>query len=170
MSYYRKASRRAALSARARNHRLARPGGARAGHASLPMIFLGALALTRRLEGVNRLPLAALVVYGFAAVAIMIASSMSGFVGADLLSRMVAGDPKLESQRMLLDYTFRINQAFASVFNVGSCTAILLWSVAMLQTRRLAMGLGVYGLVLGSVTTAALLFGVLSLALGWVTS
>ncbi len=127
------------------------------------MIFPGALVLTRRLEGVNRLPLAALVVYEFAAVAIMIASSMSGFVGADLLSRMVAGDPKLESQRTLLDYTFRINQAFASVFTVGSCTAILPWSVAMLQTRRLAMGLGVYWLALGSVTTAALLFGVLSL-------
>ena len=81
MSYYRKASGRAALSARARNHHPA------------------------WLEGVNRLPLAALVVYGFAAVAIMIASSMGGFVGADLLSRMVAGDPKLKSQRTLLDGT-----------------------------------------------------------------
>ena len=50
------------------------------------------------------------------------------------------------------------------MFTVGSYRAILLWSVAMLQTRRLAMGLGVYGLMLGSVTNAAQFFGVLSLA------
>lgn len=128
-----------------------------------PIFFLGAMALTRRLTAGNRVPLAALVVYGFAVVAIMVAAAMSGFVGADILSRMVEGDPKLESRRMMLDYTFRINQAFAAIYTVGACAAIFLWSLEIVRTRRLAAGLGWYGLVLGPVIVLALCSGHLSL-------
>ena len=129
------------------------------------MVFLGVLALTRRLSAgtANRLPLAALVVFGFAAVAIMSAAAMSGFVGADILSRMVEGDPKLESRRMLLDYTFRLNQAYSAIYVVGVCVAIMLWSAAMLRTRLFSRGLGVYGLVLGPLILAALFGGNLPL-------
>ena len=131
--------------------------------AALPLLFLGAMALTQRLAGASRLALAALVVYGFAAVAIMSAACMSGFVGADILSRMVEGDPKLESRHMLLDYTFRLNQAYASVYAVGSCVAIFLWSLEMVRTRRLSTGLGNYGLVLAPLLVAALCSGHLTL-------
>ncbi len=127
------------------------------------MVFLGALALSRRLANAGRLPLAALVAFGFASVAIMIAGAMSGFVGADILSRMVAGDPKLESRWMLLDYTFRLNQAFASIYVVGTCVAIMLWSLAMRCTRQFAPGLEIYGLVLGPLILAALFSGNLPL-------
>ncbi len=131
--------------------------------AALPMVFLGALALSRWMTGAGRLPLAALVVFGFAVVAIMAAGAMSGFVGADILGKMVEGDPKLESRRMLLDYTFRINQAFSSIYAVGSCVAILLWSGAILKTRQLSPVLGFYGLVIGVAIPAALFAGVLVL-------
>lgn len=133
------------------------------GIASLPMIFLGALVLTRRLMGNNRLPLAALVVYGLAAVAIMIAGSMSGFVGSDLLSRLAVGDPKLEMRQMFLEYTFRINQAFAAVYVVGCCFAVFLWSLAIVRTRLMPVGLGIYGLVLAPVLIGALFSGNLAL-------
>ena len=131
--------------------------------AALPLIFLGALALSRWLSGAGRLPLAALVVFGFALVAIMAAGVMSGFVGADILSKMVEGDPKLESRRMLLDYTFRINQGFSAVYTVGACVAIMLWSAAILRTRRLSSALGFYGLGIGVALPAALFAGVLTL-------
>ena len=131
--------------------------------AGLPVMFLGALALTGRLARGGRLPLAALVVYGFALAAIISAGCMSGFVGSDILSRMVEGDPKLESRRMMLDYTFRLNQAYSAVYVVGSCVAIFLWSVEMARTRRLSRGLGIYGLVLGPVIVAALFGGQLLL-------
>ena len=88
---------------------------------------------------------------------------MSGFVGADILSRMVEGDPKLESRRMLLDYTFRLNQGFSSIYTVGSCVAIVLWSAASLKNRRLPFALGIYGLVIGLTLPAALFVGVLTL-------
>ena len=131
--------------------------------ALLPMVFLGALALSQWLRGAGRLPLAALVVFGFAVVAIMAAGAMSGFVGADILGRMVEGDPKLESRRMLLDYTFRINQAFASIYAVGSCVAIAMWSAVIVRTRQLAPALGIYGLLIGLAIPAALFAGVLTL-------
>ncbi len=127
------------------------------------MLFLGALALTRQLAAQSRRALAALVVFGFAAVAILIAGAMSGFVGADILSRMVEGDPKLESRRMLLDYTFRINQAFAGMYTVGTCAAIFLWSLEMVRTRRLSQPLGWYGLVVSPVIVLALFSGNLPL-------
>ncbi len=131
--------------------------------AALPAAFLGALALSRWLSGAGRLPLAALVVFGFAVVAIMSAGVMSGFVGADILGKMVEGDPKLESRRMLLDYTFRINQGFSAVYTVGSCVAIMLWSAAILKNRRFSPALGYYGLVIGVAIPAALFAGLLTL-------
>jgi hypothetical protein len=124
------------------------------------LVFLGTLALTRRLaSGQNRLSLAALVVYAFAVVAIVLAATMDGFVAADLLNRMAAGGPKLESLWMLLDYNTRIVIAFSSVYMVGTCVAIFLWSLAALRTGRLANGLAWYGLVAASLITLALFSG-----------
>ncbi len=127
------------------------------------MVFLGGMALTRQLADQNRRALAALVVFGFATVAILIAGAMSGFVGADILSRMVEGDPKLESRRMMLDYTFRINQAFAAMYTVGTCVAIFLWSLEMVRARRLSQPLAWYGLVVSPVIVLALFSGNLPL-------
>ncbi len=133
------------------------------GIASLPLSFLGGMALTKRLTASNRFSLAALVVYGFAAVAIMVAASMSGFVAPALMRTLVAGDPSTDTRRLFLEYTFQLNQAFASVYVVGSCVAIVLWSLAMLQTRRLSAALAIYGTVLGFGIVAALTSGKLSL-------
>ncbi len=127
------------------------------------MTFLGLLALTRRLTTDNRLPLAAMVAYGFAAVAILSAACMSGFVGADLLGRMVEGDPKLETWQTLLAYTFRLNQGFSAIYTVGACVAVALWSVAALRNRRLPFALGIYGLAVGLALPAALFAGALTL-------
>ena len=126
------------------------------------MMFLGAMVLPQRLVAQNRRASVALVVFGFAAIAIMIAGAMSGFVGADILSKMVEGDPKLESRRMMLDYTFRINQAFAGIYTVGTCAAIFLWSLELLRTR-LARVLGWYGLLLAPWIILALFTGNLPL-------
>jgi hypothetical protein len=124
------------------------------------LVFLGTLALTRRLASAgNRLSLAALVVYAFAAVAVVVAATIDGFVAADLVTRMAAGGPKLESLWMLLEYNTRIVVALSSVYVVGTCVAIFLWSLAALQTGRLARGFAWYGLVAAALITLALLSG-----------
>jgi hypothetical protein len=129
----------------------------------LPLSFLGCIAMTRQLASPDRLSVAALVVYAFAAIAIMIAASMSGFVFPSVMSKLVAGDPMTDMRRLFLDYTFQLNQAFASVYVVGSCVAIVLWSIAILKTRQLAAGLGFYGVVLGFAIVAGLFSGKLAL-------
>ena len=127
------------------------------------MLLLGTLALTRRLAAGNRLSLAALVIYGLAVAAIMVAGTLDGFVAADLLGRMVPGDPKMDTWWTLLGYNTRIVLAFAAVYTVGACAAIFLWSLAMVRTRQLAVGLGWYGLVAAPVILLALFSGHLTL-------
>ena len=50
----------------------------------IPIVFLGALGLTRRLAAPDRLALGGLVVFGFAEVAVMIAATASGLVAPGL--------------------------------------------------------------------------------------
>jgi hypothetical protein len=127
--------------------------------AGVILVFLGTLALTRRLAAGNRLSLAALVVYGFAVAAIVVAATLDGFVAADLVDRMAAGGPKLDSLWMLLDYNTRIVVALSAMYVMGTSIAIFLWSLAALQTRRLAVGLGWYGLIAAALIMLALLSG-----------
>src|SRR5712692_4341932 len=47
---------------------------------SLPIMFLGAVALSRRVASPDRLAIAALVVYGFALTAVLVAAVVDGFV------------------------------------------------------------------------------------------
>ena len=132
--------------------------------ASLPVSFFGALALARRVATPDRLSIGALVVYGYAAVAVLVAAAASGFVTPVLARGMLdASETAKERAHALLDYNFELNQAFAKVFTVGSSAAIALWSIAILRTRALASGLGVYGLVLGSAAIAGILSGHLRL-------
>jgi len=64
---------------------------------------------------------------------------------------------------LLLHYTGQINQAFAEVFVVASSVAVVLWSIAMIRTRRFARWAGVFGCAVGGITLVMLLSGNLSL-------
>lgn len=134
--------------------------------ASTPVLFLGALALSSRLAAPGRCALAALVTYGFAGAAVLIAATASGLVAPICMRELLdAAAAERATWHVLLEYNGAVNQAFAKVFTVGSSVAIVLWSVAIARTRGLPVVLGVYGLVLGSVTIAALVSGHLRLNL-----
>ena len=87
--------------------------------AGVPFSFLGALALTRRLDSPGRSAIAGLVIYGLGLVAIMIAPAMSGLVGTEIIRKMIASAPANEQWRTLMEYNFMINQAFAKIFVRG---------------------------------------------------
>jgi hypothetical protein len=128
--------------------------------ASLPVSFLGALALSRRLESPARLASAALVIYGFALAAVMSAAVVSGFVAPRLVRGMIdAAGPARDGWEMLLDYNYFLNQAFARVYVVASFAAIFLWSLAIVRGRVLAAAVGVYGLVMAPVAVLAVASG-----------
>ena len=131
--------------------------------AGLPFSFLGTLALSRHIDSPNRIAIVALVIYGFSLVAIMAAATMSGLVTPGVLRHMVAHDSGSEQWRMLMEYTHSINQGFARIGAVGSCLAIILWSVTILTRRLLHHALGIYGLLVGLAILVALFAGGLDL-------
>lgn len=129
----------------------------------IPFLFLGALALSRHLERDGRLALAGLVVYSLGLVAVMIAPAMSGLVGTQVLRKTMLHGPESEQWRLLMEYNFLINQAFAKIYVVASCAAIALWSYLMVKGRALPIGLGVYGLLLAPAIVIATISGYQSL-------
>jgi len=132
--------------------------------ASAPLSFLGALALTQRLQAADRLAVSALVAYGFGLVAVIIAAAVSGFVGPKLVRELMSSaQPASNVWRIALDYNHLVNQAFAKIFVVASSIAIALWSTSIVRGRALAAGIGIYGVLLGLATIVALASGHLEL-------
>jgi hypothetical protein len=129
--------------------------------AGIPFSFLGALALTQRLDSPGRIAMTGLVIYGLGLVAVMIAPAMSGLVGTEIIRKMIAHAG--EQWHALMEYNFLINQAFAKIFVVASCSAVALWSFMIIKSRALSIALGIYGLLLGPVIVIAMIIGVLSL-------
>lgn len=131
--------------------------------AGIPFAFLGALALTRLLDSPSRLALTGLVIYSLGLVAVMIAPAISGLVGTEILRHVIERTAESEQWRTLMKYNFLINQAFAKIFVVASCSAVALWSLAIVKSRALPIAIGVYGLILGPVVIIAMMSGVLNL-------
>ena len=131
--------------------------------ASIPVLLLGAWGLSRRLDGGDRLAWAGLVLFALASIAVMNAGTLNGLVAPKLMRQIVAATPETRGTwQMLLNYNFQINQAFARLYSVGASLAILLWSVAILRYRAMGRGVGIYGVVLGSVTAVAICSGLLT--------
>jgi hypothetical protein len=106
---------------------------------SFLLLFLGACGLTLRLAHPDRLAFSALVIYGFAAVAVLIATAVSGFIVPNIMRHMVRDVPAAAPQwRIVIDSVFQINQAFARIFTVAASASMALWSAAALRNGGLA--------------------------------
>jgi hypothetical protein len=131
--------------------------------ASIPVVFLGAWGMTRRLEGEDRLAWAGLVLYALASIAVMNAAVCDGLIAPTLMKKIVAASAETRDVwQTLMNFNFQMNQAFARVYAVGSSLAVVLWSAAVLRNRTLGRGAGIYGVVLGLVTAAGICSGFLT--------
>lgn len=119
--------------------------------------FLGALALARYMDSPNRLAMSALVIYGFAAVAVMIAATLSGLVAIPVLQKLVEQPQAAEQWQGFATYSGLLNQAFARIYALLASIAIALWSVAIVRSRKLPRAAGIYG-----VTIAPIIFVVVA--------
>src|SRR3984893_15030387 len=129
--------------------------------ASLPVMFLGALALSRRLASPDRLGIAALVVFSFALAAVLVAAVVDGFVVPSLAREiMTTAPPATEGWRIALYYNGFLNQSFARVFLVASSTSIVLWSASILRSRTLAPAVAIYGLLVPPAVVVAVVSGI----------
>ncbi len=93
----------------------------------------------------------------------MIAPAISGLVGTEILRHVIERGADSEQWRTLMKYNFLINQAFAKIFVVASCAAIVLWSLTIIKSRAFPVALGIYGLLLGPALVIAMVSGGLSL-------
>ena len=132
--------------------------------AGVPVLFVGLVALTRRLAGAGPLAELALGFQGLAAMATLMAATASGLLGPGLIEAVLAaqGDERVAAAAVLR-YNGAVNQAFARVLVAASGVAIGLWSLEIVRTRRLHRGTGAYGVVVAVVALAALLTGRLRL-------
>lgn len=132
--------------------------------AGLPVSFFGTIGLTRRLAPDGEAAIAALVAYGMAAFAVLIAAVASGLLATSLAGHMAATTgAEHDVTAALFGYTGRINQAFAKVYAFASSFAILLWSAAIVSHRRLARGAGILGIVVSVLVLLAMTIGQLRL-------
>ncbi len=131
--------------------------------AGLPVLFLGFLAMARRL-GPSNLTTAALVFWGFGGVAVLSAAVASGFVATDLFRRVVAEPgPTGDLYHLLGSYTGMLNQGYARVNVVAAAVAILLWSAAIIRSGRMSVASGWAGAVVGLTVLAGFFSGHLQL-------
>jgi len=127
---------------------------------SLPIWFFGAVGLMRRLGWPGT---AGLVFYGFGSAAVMTAITFDGLVSPGLAKQIIATTGTVgQGWRIAFNYNSMIDQAFMRVFIVGSMAAIALWSAAILKTRVLPRGIGIYGLLLSAAGIIALVTGMMN--------
>jgi hypothetical protein len=135
---------------------------------SLPILFLGALALSRSLASPDRLSIIAIVAYGFAVFSAMSNVVVDGFVAPGLLGKLVAATPPASDMwHVLSTYNSYLNEVYAKIFVMASSAATMLWSIAILRNRRLGLGAGIYGVILGPAIMILLASGQLTLAAHW---
>ena len=122
--------------------------------------FYGLVGLRRVLEDRRSLADAALVSYGFGAIAVMFAAIASGFIGTEMAAQVLqAGDAARVAYEPLLDYNWAFNQACTKVFVVTASVGIALFSLAMLREPGWGRALGITGLVAGAAAAIATISG-----------
>jgi hypothetical protein len=116
--------------------------------------------LSSLLKGADRLGLVALVIFGFASVAVMNAAVMDGLVAPNVMRRILeAGAGAGEPWQAALRYNFEVNQAYARLYAMASSIAVIFWSVSILRSRVLARGLGIYGVLFSAVAVIVVASG-----------
>jgi len=134
---------------------------------SVLLLFLGTCGITRALNGPDRLAFSALVTYGFAAVAVMIAASVSGWIVPNIMRQMaqdvLTNSGSQANWRIAIAAIFQINQAMSRIYSVGAALAITLWSARCLRSGLLSRPMAAYGCVTAPLIAILIFIGHLRL-------
>lgn len=126
---------------------------------SIFLLFLGTCRVAQFLSAPDRLAFTALIAFGFSSTAVMIAAAVSGWVIPGILRLMAHDVPAAASTwHVATASIFQLNQALSRIYSVGTCAAILLWSIAGLRQKSLPRGIAIYGYLSGP--AIALLIGI----------
>ncbi len=124
---------------------------------SVFLLFLGACGLTRRIAASDRIAFAAIVAFGFACVAVLIATGVSGFIVPNIMQHML-GDVAANAHpwEMIIYAIFQINQAFARIYSVAASLAMILWSISALRNGGFGRGVAIYGCIIAPLVIVAI--------------
>ena len=115
----------------------------------LPFILFGFYGLSKKLLDSWKLSFLALVIITFGLFAAMLAALLNGFALPFFLEDYAG---KLEQERSIiapiLNYGFAINKALDFVFIVALCFAIGIYSLNVIRSKRLSIGLGYLGMAI----------------------
>lgn len=124
------------------------------------LLFLGACGLTRSTGGADRIAFSALVTFGFACVAVLMATAVSGFIMPAVMRRMVGDVPENAHQwQMMMFSIFQINQAFSRIYSVATSLAMILWGISALRNGGFGRGIAIYGCVVSALIIVGIAIG-----------
>jgi hypothetical protein len=107
---------------------------------------------------------AGLIAYSVGVLAMIGAALMSGFVITQVASMAAhVPEPDLRSSAQLINFCAVLNQTFANLGAVLMSLGIVCWSIDLVRSRGFARVVGIFGLLIGLVPAAALVFGALHL-------
>lgn len=131
---------------------------------SVLALFLGGWGISKRTAAADRMSFTAIVTYGFACIAIVIAAAVSGFIIPGIMKHMVRDVPDATHQwQIVIVSIFEINQAFARIYSVAASMAIILWSISALRNGGFGRGVAIYGCVVAPLTVVGVATGHLRL-------
>lgn len=117
---------------------------------SLPCIFFGLVGVCRRLGFDKPLVSAGLVIYGFGAVAVMIAAVINGLIAPILTRKILESDePTQKLLHLILMNNYLLNQGLTKVYVVATSAAIMVWSVLLWNKNSLMKVAAVIGYTVG---------------------
>jgi hypothetical protein len=133
---------------------------------SLPFALVGFWGLTRRIGTDNFLSVTAFAFMAMGIVAVMMAASANGLVMPIFLEQYRDASPDtLQSLKPVLRYSFSINHAFDYIYTGGFCIAMMLWSIAILFTRKLPVWVAYLGIVISIGAIVLVISGIAGLDL-----
>jgi hypothetical protein len=127
---------------------------------SLPLWFIGALGLSRKLDSAGHTAIVPLTFYGFGIAALLSCVIFDGLVMPGLARQIVEAVPEArQGWRIAFNANEVVATAFMDVFQVALSLAMILWSVMIVRKGVLSRSLGYFGLLVGASTLLALFGG-----------
>jgi hypothetical protein len=127
---------------------------------SLPLWFLGAIGLSRRLDSAGHAAIVPLTFYGFGLTAMLSCVVFDGLVMPSLAREIVNAAPQTtQGWQIAFNSNEVVAMSFLHVFQVASSLSIILWSIMIAKKGVLSRSLGYFGLLVGASTLFALFAG-----------
>ncbi len=118
---------------------------------SLPFALVGFWGLTKKLGSGNYLSFCGFAFSVFALFAILIAAATNGLVMPIFIQKyQQASGPVLDNVKMVLKYSFSVNNAFDYIYSAAFAVALLFWSAAIIITKKLPLWIAYLGIALAA--------------------